>query len=197
MNPAEPGNEHSSQTARTKGVAHNTSDKVREAAERAKEAAADFADEQKERAADRIGGYGSALHETADSVRAEDPNIAWLTDQASSRLQLAADYVRNRSWSQLREDGADLARRHPVVFYGGMFVLGAAAGALIKAGLPDGLTGGANARDGAPTKDDARDEGGYAQTGGDAAQTGNDDARTDDVPGASPAETPPSVETKL
>jgi hypothetical protein len=91
MNSSGPGNEQSSQTATTEGIADMTADKVRKSTERAKEAAAGFADDQKERAADRIGGYGSALRETADSVRAEDPNIAWLTDQASSRLQHAAD----------------------------------------------------------------------------------------------------------
>jgi hypothetical protein len=179
MNSSGPGNEQSSQTATTEGIADMTADKVRKSTEWAKEAAAGFADDQKERAADRIGGYGSALRETADSVRAEDPNIAWLTDQASSRLQHAADYVRNSSWNQLREDGADLARRHPVVFYGGMFVLGAAAGALIKAGLPNGGNGEMSDGDG----DDFRAEG--------------DHVRTDEVPGAAPIETPPPLETKL
>ena len=105
-----------------------------EATTRVKDSASGMIDERRGEVADRIGGMGHALEETAHSVEAQDPNIAWLTEQASSRLQRAAEYVRSCSWEQLRGDSADLARRHPIAFFGGMFALGAAAGALIKAG---------------------------------------------------------------
>jgi hypothetical protein len=65
-----------------------------------------------------------------------DPNLAWFTEQAATRLQHAADYLRGCSWPQLRDDGARLARNHPVAFFGGLFVLGTLAGAAIKAATP-------------------------------------------------------------
>ncbi len=106
-----------------------------DASTKVKDTAADVIQEQKKHTANRIRNYGDALHQTAESTRDQDPNIAWLTEQASARLQKAADYMRDSSWPRLREDGAALARRHPVVFFGGMFVLGAMAGAVVRAGV--------------------------------------------------------------
>ena len=110
-----------------------------ETSTRVKDTATEMVHEHREQAADRIGSMGSALDESARSVEQEDPNIAWLTRQASSRLQDAAEYVRTCSWQRLRDDSADFARRHPVAFFGGMLALGALAGAVIKAGAQAGL----------------------------------------------------------
>lgn len=138
MSSFEPANEPSGVAQRAGQAARATAEKVRttaaEATTRARETAAEFAGEQRDQAADRLSNYGSALEDAAESTRAQDPNIAWLTEQAAARLQQAAEYVRTCDWNRLRSDGADLARRHPVAFYSGMFLLGAVAGAVVKAG---------------------------------------------------------------
>lgn len=121
--------------AAARSAAETIKNRAAETAAQVKEAAADMAEERRHHMADSLGSVGSALHESAESSEKQDPNIAWLTREASSRLQRASEYMRVCSWQQLRDDSADFARRHPVAFFGGMFAIGAAAGALIKAGI--------------------------------------------------------------
>ncbi len=139
MNPTESTTKPGGIGQKAQEAAHAAADTIKaraaEAGARVKETANEMMEERRGQVADRIGGMGSALEETARSVESDDPNIAWLTNQASSRLQQAAEYIRSSSWQRLRDDSASFAHRHPVAFFGGMFALGAAAGALIKAGM--------------------------------------------------------------
>lgn len=112
--------------SKVKGAASTTLSRAREEAER-------VAREKKEEAARRIGSYSSAIHESARSFEEQDPNIAWFTHRAADRLQGVADYVRTRDFMGLRDDAANVARRHPAVFFGGMFVAGLLLGNLVKA----------------------------------------------------------------
>lgn len=100
---------------------------------RAKEEAERLAREKKEQAAEQIGSYSSAIHESARAFEEKDPNIAWFTHRAADRLQTVADYMRNRDFAALRRDAEDVARRHPAGFFGGMFVAGLVIGNLVKA----------------------------------------------------------------
>jgi hypothetical protein len=118
-------------------TARETASKVKDAASstalRAKEEAQRFATEKKETAANRITSYSSAIHDTARSLEEQDPNIAWFTHRTADRLQSIADYVRNRDFATLRQDAEDMARRHPAVFFGGMFLAGLVVGNFVKA----------------------------------------------------------------
>lgn len=155
MNPQIPVTPSSPEGAGAGGASMETSGKLtqakqsitqtaRDAASKVKTAAADtatrarteaerIAEEKKENAANRIGGYGSAIHESAQSLEEQDPNIAWFTHRAANRLQSFADYVRDRDFAGLREDCGAIARRHPAAFFGGMFLAGIVAGNLVKA----------------------------------------------------------------
>ena len=104
-----------------------------DAASRVKETAEKLVTEKKMGVADRVGAYGSAIHESARSLEEQDPNIAWLTHRAAERLEGVANYVRDRDFAGLREDAADLARRHPAAFFGGMCVAGLVLGSVIRA----------------------------------------------------------------
>ena len=120
-------------------------------AARAKEEAQRIATEKKETAANRIGSYSSAIHDTARSLEEKDPNIAWFTHRAADKLQGVADYMRNRDLSSLRSDAENMARRHPAAFFGGMFLAGLIAGNLVKASrrkLDERGNSDANAEDG-------------------------------------------------
>jgi hypothetical protein len=112
--------------SKVKGAASNT-------ALRAKEEAQRFAAEKKETTANRITSYSSAIHDTARSLEEQDPNIAWFTHRTADRLQDIADYVRNRDFATLRHDAEDMARRHPAMFFGGMFLAGLVVGNIVKA----------------------------------------------------------------
>jgi hypothetical protein len=107
-----------------------------DSAARAKQTAERVATEKKETAAGRIGGYSSAMHESARSLEEKDPNIAHFTHQAADRLQAAADYVRGRDFAGLREDAEGWARRHPAAFFGGLFFAGLILGNVVKASRP-------------------------------------------------------------
>ncbi len=107
-----------------------------ETAGRAKEKAQQLASDAKQNTADRIGGYSSAIHESAKSFEEQDPNIAWATHGAANRLQQLADYIRNRDFDDLKADAETVARRHPVAFFGGMLIAGLVVGNLLKARRP-------------------------------------------------------------
>jgi hypothetical protein len=112
--------------AKVKNAANQTAARAKEEAER-------FATEKKETAANRIGSYSSAMHETAQSLEEKDPNIAWFSHQAADKLQGIADYMRSRDLGSLRQDAEDIARRHPAAFFGGMFLAGLLIGNVVKA----------------------------------------------------------------
>lgn len=104
-----------------------------ETASRAKEQASRIASDTKQTAAERLSGYGSAMHDSAKRFEDKDPNIAWATHQVAERIDRVADYVRNSDLDTLRDDAENWARRHPVAFFGGLFVAGLVVGNLLKA----------------------------------------------------------------
>jgi hypothetical protein len=121
-----------------KETLRETKDKIkartREMAAEARERGEDYVRENKERAADRIGGVSESIRQTADRFEQEkDPNIAHYTRLVADKLEQAAGYIRERDLNQLKHDGEDLARRHPAVIFGGLFVAGLAAARFLKA----------------------------------------------------------------
>ena len=119
-------------------TARDTAAKVKSAASdtvaKARNEAARVATEKKETAANRIGGYSEAIRDTARSIEEKgDPNIAWFTNQAADKLQGVADYLRNSDFACVRGDCEGIARRHPAVFFGGMFFAGLLLGNMMKA----------------------------------------------------------------
>ncbi len=123
----------SSAAQTTRDAANKVKSAATNTVSRAKEEAERMAREKKEQAADQIGSYSSAIHESAKAFEEKDPNIAWFTHRAADRLQSVAEYMRNRDFAAVRRDAEDLARRHPAGFFGGMFVAGLVIGNLVKA----------------------------------------------------------------
>jgi hypothetical protein len=118
-------------------TARDTAAKVKNAAsdtaQRAKAEAERVVRDKKDQTARRLDSYGNAIHESAKSLERDDPNIAWFTHQAADRMHRAADYVRRQDFDGLRRDAEDIARKHPAVFFGGMFLAGLALGNVLKA----------------------------------------------------------------
>jgi len=121
-----------------KDAAHEAGEHIKQTvsstAARFKEGAADIADQRRTQAADQVGRVGQTLHNTARSMEEEDPNIAHYAHRIADRIDNVADYVRNHDFASLKNDAADLARRHPVAFLGGLFVAGLVIGNVVKAG---------------------------------------------------------------
>lgn len=120
-------------TATARDAASHLKSAATDTVARAREEAQRVASEKKSTAADRIGNYSSAIHESAKSLEEKDPNIAWFTHRAADRLDQVADYVRNRDFTNVRRDAEDIARRHPALFFGGLFVAGLVLGNVLKA----------------------------------------------------------------
>ena len=128
------GNEPRSSVAQ---AARDTASKIgsaaSETASRVRESAEKMVSDRKDSAADRVGAYSSAIHESARSLEEQDPNIAWLTHRAAEKLESVASYMRTRDFRGLRDDAESLARRHPAAFLGGMCVAGLVLGSVIRA----------------------------------------------------------------
>jgi hypothetical protein len=126
-------------SGRPAGAGETIKQKVRRTAspaiDQTKEKVSAAANRGKEAIADRLSGYGEHLRNTARSAEEEDPNIAHFAHTAADRLERVADYVREADFGRLREDAADVARRHPSLFMGGMFLAGVVMGNLAKASV--------------------------------------------------------------
>lgn len=114
--------------------------KARDGAEQLKEKAVERVETMKEKAAsgkeklsERVRRVGSAIHSAGDEIRGEDENWAGYVDRVSERFERAAEYLRNTEPKQAMRDAESFARREPALFFGGAFVLGLAAGRLLKA----------------------------------------------------------------
>lgn len=119
-----------------KSTASQAAARVKETASEYRDRAAEAASERKTQVADRLGRYGSAFHQSAESFEPEDQNIAHFAHAAADRIESVANYVRNRDFGALKADAEDIARRNPAVFFGGMFVAGLVIGNLLKAKPP-------------------------------------------------------------
>lgn len=144
-----PGGGESGVLGQAKQKLSSTATRVKSAASdtaaRAKAEAQRVVDQSRQDTASRLGGYGAAMHESAKAFEEQDPNIAWATHQLADRIERFSDYLRERDLGELRTDVEDFARRHPLAFFGGLFIGGLVVGNLIKARPPrsgtDELTG--------------------------------------------------------
>ena len=108
--------------------------KSKDAASQLKQEGGKYLDQGKTRTADCMGRFSETLRSTADRFEAEeDPNIAHYTRMVAGKLDDAASYVRQRDFSGLKHDAEDLARQHPVLFFGGLFAIGLATARFLKA----------------------------------------------------------------
>lgn len=102
---------------------------------RLREYGANVASAQKDRVVNEVGGLSNAARETARRLREEDDNnIAGYVEAVADRIDGAADYLRKRSAADLLADVQSIARRHPEVVVGGMFVAGLVLGRLLRVG---------------------------------------------------------------
>jgi len=91
--------------------------------------------EQKDRVAGRADTVASAVDQAARVLRAAHVDqIATFAEEAAERIDDVYRYLQERDVADLSEGVADLARRHPLAFIGGLAVAGLEIGRLAKAG---------------------------------------------------------------
>ena len=104
-----------------------------ELVQQAKENSREFIQERKGLLANELGNVSGAIRRTADKLEDSDNALlAGYVDTAAKRLEDVSRYIESHDLGDLAEDIGELARRQPVLFVGGMFLAGLAAGRFVK-----------------------------------------------------------------
>ena len=89
-------------------------------------------DEQKNRAADGLGGIANVIRNAGNELRNDNEALASYVDQASDQLRRFADQIRQKGVADMMDDVHNFARRRPALFIGGAFLVGLAIARFLK-----------------------------------------------------------------
>jgi hypothetical protein len=95
-------------------------------------------DEQKNRAADGLGGIADVFRNAGNELRNENEVLAQYVDMASNQLKRFADNIRQRGVADMMDDVNQFARRNPGLFIGGAFLVGFGIARFMKASAQRG-----------------------------------------------------------
>lgn len=95
-------------------------------------------DEQKNKAADGLGGIADVFRNAGNELRNENETLAQYVDMASDQLRRFADNIRRRGVSDMMNDVNQFARRNPAIFIGGAFLVGFGIARFMKASADRG-----------------------------------------------------------
>ena len=90
------------------------------------------AEEQKNRAADGLGGIADVFRNASNELRNENETLASYVDMASDQLRSFANQIRQRGVGDMMDDVQQFARRRPALFIGGAFLLGVGLARFLK-----------------------------------------------------------------
>jgi hypothetical protein len=91
----------------------------------------------RERAADQIGGIGSAFRRTGETLRGEEQaRFADVADNVARQVDRVADYLRQSDGQTIARDFENLARRQPALVFAGAFAIGVLAARFFKSSTP-------------------------------------------------------------
>jgi hypothetical protein len=97
-----------------------------------RDTATDFAETRKREGAERIKGFGRAVHGAADEIGKEIPQAADYVHHAADRIESAADHLHNRSIDELIGTVTRFARQQPVAAFAGAVLVGFVLSRFIK-----------------------------------------------------------------
>ncbi len=89
-------------------------------------------DEQKNRAADGLGGIADVIRNASNELRGENEALASYVDLASDQMRRIADQIRERGVGDMVDDVSRFARRRPALFIGGAFLVGIGIARFLK-----------------------------------------------------------------
>ncbi len=89
-------------------------------------------DQQKNRAADGLGGIADVFRSASNELRSENETLASYVDLAGDQVGRFADHIRERGVADMLDDVHAFARRRPALFIGGAFVVGIALARFLK-----------------------------------------------------------------
>jgi hypothetical protein len=89
-------------------------------------------DEQKNRAADGLGGIADIFRSASNELRNENETIASYVDMASDQMKSFADQIRQKGIADFVAEVHVFARRRPALFIGGAFLIGLGIARFLK-----------------------------------------------------------------
>ena len=95
-------------------------------------------DEQKNRAADGLGGIADVIRSAGNELRSENEALASYVDMAGDQTRRLADNIRQRGVADMMDDVAVFARRRPALFIGGAFLVGLGIARFLKSSADRG-----------------------------------------------------------
>jgi hypothetical protein len=95
-------------------------------------------DEQKNRAADGLGGIANVIHQASDQLRNDNEALAQFVDQAGEQLRRFADQIRQKGIGDMFDDVQSFARRRPALFIGGALLVGLGIARFLKSSAERG-----------------------------------------------------------
>ena len=95
-------------------------------------------DEQKNRAADGLGGIADVIRTAGNELRGENEALASYVDMASDQMRRFADQIRERGVADMMDDVGQFARRRPALFIGGAFLVGLGIARFLKSSADRG-----------------------------------------------------------
>lgn len=108
-------------------------------AERAADIGLQQADRGREQAASGIDKVAQTIRRVSTDMETEQPGIANAAQTAADQADRFAEYLRETDARQMIGNVEEMARRQPLIFLGGAFLLGVAVSRFIKAaGGPSG-----------------------------------------------------------
>jgi hypothetical protein len=102
-------------------------------AERATDIGIQQADRGREMAAEGIDKVARTVRRVSTDMQADQPQIANVALTAADQAEKVAQYLRQTDARQMISNVEDVARRQPLLFLGGAFLLGVVASRFIKA----------------------------------------------------------------
>lgn len=102
-------------------------------AERAADVGFQQADRAREQTAEGLDQLAGSVRRVSTDMESEQPAIASLASTAAEQAERVAGFLHETDARQLVHTVEDMARRQPLLFVGGAFLLGIAASRFIKA----------------------------------------------------------------
>jgi len=135
-------------------------------AESAGQAAQTQASAAMQRAGDTLEQVATAVRDTGNQLRGDQPQIAGIADTAAQRIDQLATYIRERDAAAMIDDAERFARRQPAIVIGGGLALGLIVGRLLRSGA-EPMDAGAGWRSGTAGRSSA-----WNGNGGSGSRTG-------------------------
>jgi hypothetical protein len=99
------------------------------------------ADTRREQVAHGLEELAGGIRRVSSDLEVQQPAVATIAQTAAEQTDRIARYLQETDARQLVSNVEDLARRQPLLFLGGAFLLGMAASRLIKAGTGTDVSG--------------------------------------------------------